>query len=78
VARSLIDELLLEAADASAPCAPLLRKALVVAAKLGVDEVPQWINCELSGYYGREEIPLINCEGEGQSKADASTYRRAI
>jgi AbiTii len=57
VARSLIDELLLEAADASAPCAPLLRKALVVAAKLGVDEVPQWINCELSGYYGREEIP---------------------
>jgi hypothetical protein len=57
LARSLIDELLLEAADASVSGASLLRKALVVAAKLGVDEVPQWINCELSGYYGLEEIP---------------------
>ena len=57
MASSLIDDLLLDAADASVSGATLLRKALVVAAKLGVDEVPQWINRELSGYYGIEEIP---------------------
>jgi hypothetical protein len=57
MAHSLIDDLQLDAADASVSVSTLLRKALVVAARLGVEDVPEWINRELSGYYGVDEIP---------------------
>jgi hypothetical protein len=55
--QSLIDELQMDAANASISVANLLRKALIVAAKLGIPEVPEWIDKELSGYYGNDQIP---------------------
>jgi hypothetical protein len=57
LATSLIDELQLDAASGNVPVADLLRKALMVASKLQVTDIPVWINRELSGYAADEEIP---------------------
>ena len=54
---SLIDELQLDAANSAVPVSDLLRKALVVASKLDVADIPIWINSELSGYKADEELP---------------------
>jgi len=56
MAESLIDQLALDACgNVSVP--DLLRKALLVASKLGVAEVPQWINSELTGYRSINDVP---------------------
>jgi hypothetical protein len=48
--------------------ANLLRKALIVAAKLGVLDVPQWIERELSGYNGIEVPNYRIVRGRAQAK----------
>ncbi len=57
MATSLIQELQLDAADAGVSASNLLRKALIVAAKLGVSDVPEWIDKELSGYRDSDTLP---------------------
>jgi len=57
LSSSLIDELQLDAANAAVPVSSLLRKALMVAAKLEVRELPGWINKELSGYRHDDTLP---------------------
>jgi hypothetical protein len=54
---SLIDELQLDAANPAVSTSSLLRKALMVAAKLELSDVPEWINAELSGYRNEESTP---------------------
>lgn len=46
-----------EALDGSTPISDLLRKAKFVAAKLGLDEFGDWVQCELDGYTGDIEPP---------------------
>jgi AbiTii len=57
VATSLIHELQLDAANAAVSASSLLRKALIVAAKLDVANVPEWIDKELSGYRDGDSVP---------------------
>jgi hypothetical protein len=57
VATSLIDELQMDAANAAVSTSSLLRKALIVAAKLDVEDVPEWIDKELSGYPQGDSLP---------------------
>src|SRR6266851_9914533 len=54
---SLIDELQLEAADGAVSVSALLRKALIVAGKLELSDIPEWINKELSGYEDGDSLP---------------------
>ena len=54
---SLIDELQRDAADTAAPVSALLRKALIVATKLEVSDIPAWIDKELSGYADSDALP---------------------
>jgi hypothetical protein len=55
--NSLIDELQLDAANAAVSTPTLLRKALIVAAKLDVANVPEWVDKELSGYPHGYNLP---------------------
>ena len=57
MAPSLIDEMQLDAANGAVPASALLRKALIVAAKLEVRDLPAWINKELSGYGHDDSVP---------------------
>jgi AbiTii len=57
LATSLIDELQLDASNAAVSVSGLLRKALMVAAKLELSDVPEWINKELSGYSNGDSLP---------------------
>ena len=54
---SLVTELQREALDKSVEVADLLRKALVVARKLRIEEIQTWLKSELNGYSNVEEIP---------------------
>jgi hypothetical protein len=51
---SLIDELQREALETTTSVAQLLRKALVVARKLGLKDFEGWVSSELNGYEARE------------------------
>lgn len=53
----LILELQADALDPHARTSDLLRKALVISKKLGINEIERWITNELNGYTEREEIP---------------------
>jgi hypothetical protein len=57
VATSLIHELQLDAANAAVSASNLLWKALILAAKLEVSDVPEWIDKELSGYRDGDTLP---------------------
>ncbi len=57
MAASLIDELQLDASNGNVSVSSLLRKALMVAAKLEVSDIPEWINKELSGYKDDDSVP---------------------
>jgi hypothetical protein len=57
VATSLVEELQLDAANAAVSASSLLRKTLIVAAKLEVSNVPEWIDKELSGYRDGDVLP---------------------
>ncbi len=54
---SLIDELQLDAANAAVSVSSLLRKAMIVAAKLEVPDLPEWVDKELSGYGDADTVP---------------------
>lgn len=54
---SLVLELQREALDSKAPITDLLRKALVVARKLGIKEFQEWVESELNGYSGGFPLP---------------------
>jgi len=55
------------ALDRSVPVSDLLRKAKVVAAKLGLTSLSQWADRELNGYKSGEEVPSYR-EVYGQVK----------
>ena len=57
MATSLIDELQLDASNSAVSVSTLLRKALMVAAKLELSDIPEWINKELSGYSVDKSLP---------------------
>jgi hypothetical protein len=54
---SLILELQRDALQPDVRLTDLLRKALVVARKLGLGEFEEWVNAELNGYMDRSKIP---------------------
>lgn len=54
---SLVEELQSEAIDRSVPISALLRKAKLVAAKLGTTDAASWIQHELNGYPEGAELP---------------------
>ena len=54
---SLVAELQREALDKSVRTADLLRKALVVARKLKIEDIQPWVKSELNGYSEHQEIP---------------------
>jgi hypothetical protein len=54
---SLVEELQRDALNSSVSVLDLLRKALVVATKLNIDEFKKWIDLELKGYSGQETVP---------------------
>jgi len=53
---AIVPELVNMATDPSVSTSDLLRKALVVARRLEIKELADWINCELNGYSG-QDIP---------------------
>lgn len=53
----LILELQSDALENTMRVSDLLRKALVVSKKLGINEIERWIQNELNGYTSNEEIP---------------------
>jgi hypothetical protein len=55
--KSIVIQLQLLATDRSNDISDLLRKALLVAAKLGLREFRQWIECELNGYPANASVP---------------------
>jgi hypothetical protein len=57
LATSLIDELQLDASNPAVSVTSLLRKVLMVAAKLELSNIPEWINKELSGYENGDAVP---------------------
>lgn len=55
--KSIVIELQQLASDGTCPIATLLRKALIVAAKLNLEDFKKWIDNELNGYKNMDEIP---------------------
>jgi hypothetical protein len=54
---SLVLELQADALNANVRVSDLVRKALVVATKLGIPELRQWCDAELNGYGPGQEVP---------------------
>lgn len=57
MATSLVHQLQAEAVDDSSSISGLLMKAKLVASKLGLNDITEWIEFELSGYPYRTETP---------------------
>ena len=57
MAGSLIEQLQIDSIDRNVRTSDLLRKALLVASKLDVPGVPEWIGNELSGYANNNDVP---------------------
>ncbi|MFO6300206.1 AbiTii domain-containing protein [Rahnella selenatireducens] len=55
--KSLVHQLQSEAIDDSASISGLLMKAKLVAAKLSLDDLTEWIEFELGGFPSREQVP---------------------
>jgi hypothetical protein len=67
---SLVQELQRDAIGSTVPTSELLRKALVVARKLGVNKFSEWITLELKGYPRGSEIPdYRKLHGQLQAKS---------
>jgi hypothetical protein len=66
----LVLELQRDALDSRVPVADLLRKALVVATKLGVKDLQAWVAKEMNGYWGddADDVPDYR-EVRGEVKA---------
>ncbi len=62
---SLVQELQRLASSSTSALPELLRKAKLVAFKLGLDDFQKWIDFELEGYKDIKDIPLyriVHCE----------------
>jgi len=57
MSESIVMELQKEAMDSSSKVSDLLRKSLVVAKKLNINEFEKWVNLELNGYFNSDEEP---------------------
>lgn len=57
MAKSLVHQLQAEAIDDSASISGLLMKAKLVASKLGLEDITEWIEFELGGYPSRAQVP---------------------
>lgn len=55
--QSLVHQLQAEAVDDSSSISGLLIKAKLVASKLGLEDLTEWIGCELNGYPSRSSVP---------------------
>lgn len=55
--KSLVHQLQAEAVDDGSSTSGLLIKAKLVASKLGLQDLIEWIDFELSGYLSRSEVP---------------------
>lgn len=55
--KSLVHQLQAEAVDDSSSISGLLMKAKLVASKLGLEDITEWIDCELKGYPTRALTP---------------------
>lgn len=53
----LVLELQADAVNPNVKVSDLLRKALMVARKLGKEEIEQWLNSELNGYRSAKDLP---------------------
>jgi len=56
--ESIVLELQILATDKANDISDLLRKALLVATKLGLSDFRQWIELELSGYRNSADVPV--------------------
>jgi hypothetical protein len=65
----LVEQLQAEALDSTKPITDLLRKALVVAKKLGIKDFETWITAELNGYVGSNLTPPEYRKVIGEIKA---------
>lgn len=65
----LVLELQSDALNKNVRCADLLRKALVVSRKLGINAIEAWISHELNGYPASEDVVPNYREIHGQIKA---------
>jgi hypothetical protein len=65
----LVEQLQAEALDSTKPITDLLRKALVVARKLGIKDFETWIAAELNGYAGTTLTPPEYRKVVGEIKA---------
>lgn len=54
---SIIEEIQKDALNHSVPVSTLLRKVKLAAAKLGLQNVEGWVDNELKGYGGDDEVP---------------------
>jgi hypothetical protein len=54
---SLLREIQEDAIDSGVSIEDLLRKCMLLAARLGNEEFKKWINQELNGYSTKEELP---------------------
>lgn len=61
---ALVPELVNAAIDASVSPGDLLRRALVVARRLAVPELVDWISSELNGYYSGEVPDYRRVQGQ--------------
>lgn len=57
MATSLVHQLQAEAVDDSSSISGLLMKAKLVASKLGLEDLTEWIDFELKGYPTRAQVP---------------------
>src|SRR3989338_7566205 len=71
---SLVTELQMEALDSKVPVTDLLRKALVVAKKLKIQDFEKWIQQELNGNFPDEPGPPPYRHMKGEVKASHPYY----
>jgi hypothetical protein len=64
-AVSLLREIQEAAIDAKTPLAVVLRKSMLLAARLGHEPFKKWIHDELDGYAREDELPSYRCVGHG-------------
>jgi hypothetical protein len=71
----LVEELQKDATESAVPLPDLLRKALVVARKLGIKDFEEWISHELNGYPADVDVPIYRyMTGEIKAFNDYNGY----
>ena len=60
---SLLDEIRSDLTNQSADLSNTLRKAKVLASRIGLDEFREWVDSELGGYEDRDKLPSYRIHG---------------